>query len=221
MPWSPGLTPLNVAALDPHMISGAVRALLLDPAVTAFLALLFDAPPRLTASRVSLRQTAFPERDVAFLSHTLPLQCVAVTFDLENPGDQEDAPAGEMLVWPGSHHLPDLIWGHEHVTFSEAAARRHRSRSGDSNREKAVRDLLGAREPRRLETSAGTRMIRHANLVHAVTAPEPPWQRRSLTGWYCPAYVSPCYAETVGPRTHTRDGIVFSSGVYPDLDPLD
>ena len=55
----------------------------------------------------------------------------------------------------------------------------------------------------------------------AETAPEPPAQRRSLTAWYCPARVSPCYVESVRARSHSHNEMVFSSGAYPVADPLD
>ena len=71
----------------------------------------------------------------------------------------------------------------------------------------AVRALLHGQEPRRIDASAGKRMIRHANLIHAVAAPEPPLQRRSLTAWYCPSYVAPCYVETTPVRMHALDGL--------------
>jgi hypothetical protein len=63
--------------------------------------------------------------------------------------------------------------------------------------------------------------VRHANLIHWIVAPEPAVQRRSLAAWYCPAYVAPCYQETVRANIHVQNGIAFSSGVYPTLDPLD
>jgi hypothetical protein len=212
--WRPELTERNIAALDPHMLSGDVRALLLDKAVTDFLTVLFEAPPRLTASRAFLREGAPPDRDVAWFGHSLPLQFVAVTFELQ---DCEDGPA---LVWPGSHRLPDLVWGQEHVTLAEA---RRAGASGLeqalAQREQRVRALVHGQEPREIGSAVGRRMVRHANLIHAVTAPEPPRQRRSLTAWYCPSYVSPCYMETTPSLIHEQDGCAFSSGVYPDLDP--
>jgi hypothetical protein len=215
-PWHPALTEQNVAVLDPHMMSRAIRDMLLDKVVIDFLSVLFDARPRLTASRAFLRREAAPERDVAWCAHTLPLQFVAVTFALE------DSVQGPDLVWPGSHRLPDLYWAGEHVSLPEA------NRAGASGLEQAmarredhVRGLVRGQEPRRLEPAAGSRTVRHANLIQAVTAPEPPERRRSLTGWYCPSYVAPCYVETTRARNHVLDECSFSSGVYPAMDPLD
>ena len=216
LPWRPELTEQNTAVLDPHMVSRKIRGLLLDPAVTDFLSLLFDAPPKLTASRGFPRQAAAPERDVAWLAHSLPLQCVAVTFDLE------DSDEGLACVWPGSHRLPDLPWCGQHVTLAEA------KRSGAmgvgqemTRRQERVRALVQDQEPRRLNAFSGTRMIRHVNLIHSVDAPSASQQRRTLTAWYCPSYVTPCYTETKAARVHRHDGHAFCSGAYPDLDPLD
>jgi hypothetical protein len=211
-PWRPELTGQNVAVLDPHMVSRAIRDMLLDKVVTDFLSVLFDARPRLTASRAFLRRESAPERDVAWLAYTLPLQFVAVTFALE------DSVQGPDLVWPGSHRLPDLLWVGEHVSLPEA----NRTAAVDmARREDLVRALVRGQEPRRLEPASGTRTVRHANLIQAVTAPEPPGRRRSVTAWYCPSYVSPCYAETTRARNHVLEESTFSSGIYPAMDPRD
>lgn len=214
-PWRPELTEHRVAALDPHMVSGKIRDLLLDKAVMDFLSLIFEARPRLTASRAFLREAATPDRDAAWHAYTLPLRFVAVTFALE---DSDDGPA---VAWPGSHRLPDLLWTEEHVSLPEA----RRANAVDlhhaiARREQRVRALLHGQDPRRLKSAAGTRTIRHANLIHAVAAPESPSQRRSLTAWYCPSHVAPCHVESTPARTHVQDGFTFSSGVYPALVPL-
>jgi len=215
-PWRPELTEQPVAILDPHMISRAVRDLLLDQTVTDFLSLLFGARPRLTASRGFLRDVAAPERDVAWHAYTLPLNFVAVTFALE------DTPAGPALAWPGSHRLPDLPWPGGHVTFTEAYRDNpHGLDQARAGREAHVRAMLHGQEPRGLTTSLGTRMIRHPNLIHAAEWPAPPSQRRALTAWYCPSYVFPCGRETAPARTHTHQGIEYSSAAYPAMEPLD
>ncbi len=225
LPWRPELTELPVGARDPHMISRKIRDLVLDKSVTDFLTLLFEARPRLTASRAFLREATSPDRDVAWFGHTLPLRFAAVTFTLEDgspEGSPEDLVGGAALAWPGSHRLPDLVWGSEHVNLDEA----RRAGAIDleaalARRETSIRDLLHGQEPRRLHSWAGSRMIRNANLIHAVEAPEPPLQRRTVTAWYCPSHVAPCYMETTGARTHQHGEFAYSSGVYPALDPLD
>ena len=213
-PWRPELTEQSIAALDLHMLSRAIRHLLLDKVLTDFLAMLFGAPPHLIESHAFLRETAPPDRDAATHACSLPLQFVAVTFVLE---DSQEGPA---LTWPGSHRLPDLLWAGQHVSLAEA----RRANAADlpraiARREAHVRGLLHGQEPRRLDAVAGRRIIRHGNLIHAVAAPRPPLQRRTLTAWYCPSYVVPCYLETTRARIHHQDGLAFSSGVYPALDP--
>jgi hypothetical protein len=189
---------------------------LLDPVLTDFLALIFGAPPRLFESRAGLREAAPPDRDDAWHACSLPLQFIAVMFTLE------DSPQGAALAWPGSHRLPDLLWDEEHVSLPEA----RRAGAADlptaiARREARVRGLLHGQEPRQLDAIAGRRTIRHANLIHATAPPPPPAQRRTLTAWYCPSYVVPCYLETTPARTHVQDGLAFLSGVYPALDPSD
>src|SRR5438309_1100353 len=75
-PWRPELTEQPTAVLDPHMISRAIRRLLLDNVLTDFLALIFGAPPRLIESRAGLRDVVPPDRDVAWHACSLPLQLV-------------------------------------------------------------------------------------------------------------------------------------------------
>jgi hypothetical protein len=220
-PWRPDLTELPMAALDPHMVSPAIRHLLLDKVLIDFLAVLFGAPPHLIESRAFLRETAPPDRDVARHACSLPLQFAAVTFALE------DSKEGPALTWPGSHRLPDLLWAGEHVSLPEAFRANAPNPQDAPNLQDAiaqrgarVHGLLHGQKPRRLDAIAGRRAIRHANLIHAVAAPPPPLQRRTLTAWYCPSYVVPCYLETTQARIHARDGVMFSSGVYPALDPV-
>jgi hypothetical protein len=215
-PWRPELTEQSVAALDLHLLSRAIRDLLLDRVLTDFLALILGTPPRLIESRAFLREAAPPDRDVAWHACSLPLQMVAVTFSLE------DSHEGPALAWPGSHRLPDLLWCGEFISVPEA----RRADAPDLQpaitlREARVRGLLHGQEPRRLDAVAGRRSIRHANLIHAVAPPQPPLQRRTLTAWYCPSYVVPCYLETTRARLHVQDGLVFLSGVYPATDPRD
>jgi hypothetical protein len=215
-PWRPELTEQSVAALDLHMLSQPIRQLLLDKVLTDFLALIFGAPPRLIESRAFLREAAPPDRDVAWHACSLPLQMVAVTVALE---DSQEGPAS---AWPGSHRLPDLLWSGEHVSLSEARRAGVRDFSqAVAQRADRVRGLLHGQEPRRLDAVAGRRTIRHANLIHEVNPPRPPLQRRTLTAWYCPSYVVPCYLETTQARVDVRDGLAFSSGVYPAADPRD
>ena len=215
-PWRPELTEQPVAALDPHMFSRRIRDLLLDNAVTRFLTVLFGSRLRLTASKGFLREAATPDRDVAWHAHSLPLQFVAVSFALE------DTDEGAALAWPGSHRLPDLPWPGGHAALSEG--RRANAAGLDQAlawREERVRGLVHGQEPRRHTSRSGTRMIRHANLIHATEPPAPPLQRRTLTAWYCPEFVVPGYMESATTRTHTHHDVAYASGVYPDMDPRD
>lgn len=220
MRWRPELTPHPAAALDPHMVSGAIRDVLLDKAVTDFLTLLFDARPRLFASQAYLRQAAAAERDVATVAVSLPLQFAAVTFALE------DTDRGATLVWPGSHRLPDLPFPGGALSLPEA---RRTGAPGLANaladRPARIAALIAAlapgRSPRLVAASPRARMARHASLIHAAEPPTPPGERRSLTAWYCPAYVVPGYREMVRARTHVWNGVVFSSAFCPGMDPCD
>jgi hypothetical protein len=212
-PWRPELTSRSMAALDPHMFSPAIRDLVLDKQVTDVLSAIFEARPRLTATRAFLRQEAVPDRDVSWFAHTLPLQFIAVTFSLE------DTEANGITIWRGSHRLPDLPWFGDQVSIAEAyRAGAPGLEAALAHREDIVRALVEGREPRTIGVSSASRTIRHANLIHAIRPPEPPGRQRSLTAWFCPSHVAPCYMEAGHARTHLQNGIEFSSGVYPGLD---
>ncbi len=225
LPWTPELTSLPVAALDPHLVSRPIRDLLFSPEIRDTLARIFEAPPRLTASRAWLREDTAPDRDVSWLAHSLPLQCVAVTFSLE-----EEAPF-HLAAWPGSHHWPDILWADLHPSLPEAsrlglaaptaAARRETPAAAAAHRETMVRAAIGERDPVAYEVPPGTALVRHVNLIHTVQPPEPLRQRRVLTAWYCPAHVAPCHAETAPARLLEQDGFIYSSGASPSPDRSD
>ena len=212
--WTPDLVAEPVSVLDPHMVSADIRAIVLDRQVLDFLALLFEAPPRLTASRAGLRAAWSADRDVAWMSHSLPLQAVAVTFCLE------EAPATLSSVWPGTHRLPDLPWPGGHISLPEAR-RMGLTEPDPDARSRAIGDLIAGRGAVAHETTLGFRTIRHANLIHAHRMPDPPGRHLLLTAWYCPSFVVPGYQEAGWARWHERDGGVFASGAYPAMDPAD
>ena len=171
---------------------------------------------RLTASRAWLSPEATPDRDAAWFGHSLPLQFAAVTFVYD------DADPGHVTFWPGSHRLPGQPWPRGHVSLSEARrAGPFDESEARSRREEQLRSLLDTRTAKAVATSAGSRLIRHANLIHSARSPELPERVRSLTAWYCPAYVTPLYMETVHARTHIHETGSFCSGIYPAMDPGD
>lgn len=212
--WTPDLVAEPVSVLDPHMVSAAIRAIVLDRQVLDFLTLIFEAPPRLAASRAGLRQAWPADRDVAWTSFSLPLQTVAVTFCLE------ETPATLNSVWPGTHRLPDVPWPGGHISLPEA--RRIGLTAPDlAAHARAIESLTEGRGQVTHESALGFRTIRHPNVIHTHRAPEPPGRHLLMTAWYCPSFVVPAYQEAGGTRWHERDGGVFASGAYPAMDPAD
>jgi hypothetical protein len=211
-PWDPELVAEPALLLDPHMLSADVRAILLDPQLLEFLTHIFDAPPRLTASRGALRASAGPERDVAWFPHSLPLRFLAVTVCLE------ERTTDLTSVWPGSHHLPDLPFPDE---SPDPLSARQAGEFDPARRASAIERLIQGRLTAAFEMRFTDRVIRHGNLIHMIRPPEPPSRHRMLTAWYCPDHVMPGYVERGGARMHQRDGISFLSGAYPDMDPMD
>ena len=204
--WTPDLTSQAMAALDPHTISPPIRDLLLCQEVRDALASIFDAPPRLTASRAWLREAAAADRDVSWFAHSLPLQCAAVTFSLED-GEPDVAGTYYIAAWPGSHHWPDLPWAGAHPSWSEARRMGLPDLASElAGRESRVRRLIGERDPAAFAVARGTASIRHVNLIYTVQPPEPPLRQRTLTAWYCPSFVVPCHMEQ--PPARPREDMI-------------
>ena len=202
LPWREEMRGHPVSVLDPHMAHAAIRALACDPAVAEALSLLFDAPPRLVASAATLGRALPPSRDVARLALSLPLGGAAVRFSL---GESTE---GKVVVWPASHHLPDLPFADGSLTAPDGQP--------DAAWTGALFALLRDRPALAIPNTAGGRVIRHLALAHAAEAAG---RRATLTAWYCPAHVAPCYQERMPVRWHAQGGMAFASGVYPGMEP--
>ena len=218
--WVPELTPNPATMLDIHYLSKAVRSLILAPPVTGFLTELFDSPLTITASEGELRPVGrLLRQDSTLFGHSAQRLFAGLWFGMDEP------PAGETLqVYPGSHRLPDFRYAGRHKSAEEA---RRMGENDASKQDIAISDLMltairrGGLERRPLIPPYGSVAILHPDLAHESVATAGLAARRGIRAWVCPRYVAPLYAERVATRLHSQDGNAFTSGVYPEWEPLD
>ena len=220
MAWVPELTPEPSAALDIHFQSKAVRSLILAPPVAAFLTELFDSPLLITASEGFLRPVQrLPRQDSALMGHSAQRLVAGLWFGLDDP------PAGEALhVYPGSHRFPDFQYAERYKSAEEA----HRMGIGDVpaqemyNSDRMLTVIRrGGLERRPLVPPYGSIVIHHPDLAYETVATAGLAVRRGIRAWVCPRTVAPLYSERIRTRPHTENGHTFTTGIYPDREPLD
>ncbi len=220
MGWVPELTPHPAAALDVHHLSKAVRSLILAPPVAGFLMQLFDSPLHVTASEGVLRPILrLPRQDSALMGHSAQRLFVGIWFGLDDP------PSGEALhVYPGSHRLPDFKYGERYKSVEEA---RRMAEGGLAEQEARHTEQMltsirrGGLERLPLAPPHGSVVIWHPDLTYEITPAVGLDVRRGIRAWICPRYSTPLYSERIATRLHTQDGHSFTTGIYPEREPLD
>ena len=218
--WVPELPPNPAAVLDIHMLSQAIRRLILAPPVSKFVTALFDSPLLLGRSEGSLRPIPSPPRqDSATVGHTSPRLFAGLWVGLDDP-----ATGSSLFVYPGSHRLPDYKYGGRYKSVEEA----ERMAEGGLEQEAArhTDHLLtsirrGGFERTPVELPFGSVAIMHPDLVHETVGVSGLDVRRTVRAWVCPRDTMPLYAERIPTRRHSEDDYTFISGHYPDLEPLD
>ena len=220
MAWVPELPPNPAAILDIHLLSGAIRALMLAPPIVGFLTALFDSPLLMTASEGVLRPIVRPPRqDSALMAHSSQRLFAGLWCGLDDPA----RPDG-LHVYPGSHLVPEFRYGGLYKSVEEAA------RMGDSElpqqETRHTEQMLtairrGGLERRTLSPPAGSVVILHPDLAYERAPAGGLDVRRAVRAWFCPRHVAPLYAERGGTKLHPQDGHAFTSGVYGEREPLD
>lgn len=220
MAWVPELTPNPAAVLDPHMLSKAIRSLILAAPIAGFLTELFDSPLTVTATEGVLRPISrLPQRDSASFGHSVQRHAATVWIDLD------DSPAGEALyVYPGSHRLPEYLYTGRYKSIEEA---RRMDAQGLAQEESHHSDRLltairrGGLERQPLARSHGSIAILHPDLVYEMAGGGDLSVRRGIRAWIGPRFAAPLYAERTPIKLHTHDRHSFTSGFYADRAPLD
>ena len=220
MVWAPELTPNPAAVLDPHMLSKAIRSLILAAPIAGFLTELFDSPLTVTATEGVLRPIPrLPQRDSASFGHSAQPQSAALWIGLD------DSSSGDALhVYPGSHRLPEYLYAGRYKSAEEAL----RMGNPDVSREQSQHSerLLtairrGGLERRPLSPPHGSIVVLHPDLVYEMAAVGDLSVRRGIRSWIGPRFAAPLYAERMPTRLHAHERHGFTSGVYADRTPLD
>lgn len=224
--WTPKCLELPAKAVEIHARSEAIRDAIFAPAVSEFLAALFERPALATQTLGFWRGSAQDvHQDSAYVGHTSPMQFVASWIALEDvtPG------AGELCYYPGSQTFPDFLYGGEHKTVFDAArsGRPPAELGADQTRHEGSFPHLAAERGLTLETfraKAGDVLIWAADLAHGGRPISSEATRKSVVTHYCPREIAPTYFEQMTGRElrRHRSGHYFTTFVdtiQPRLEP--
>jgi hypothetical protein len=212
-PWVSGVADAPAKALEMHAHSQAVCDVIFSPAISAFLALLFDRRAMATQTLGFYRGSAQgAHQDTAYVTYTLPLQFAASWIALEDVR----AGAGELFYRAGSQRLGDFLYAGEFKAVSEG--QRLRPNWSSRAEEELHRDSLVQRsvqegyDERTFLARKGDVLIWAADLAHGGKPINLERTRRSIVTHYCPAEVAPLYFEG-SPRkiSHHRSGNRFTT----------
>jgi phytanoyl-CoA hydroxylase len=223
MSWRPEMMAVAAKALDIHHFSGAIRRLMFAPAITEFLALIFDNKMLASQSLGFLRGSAQEShQDSAYVTYTLPLKFAASWIALEDVS----IGAGELFYYPGSHRLPDFRYSGRYKSLSEAERM-----GGDQNEMHAQgrQHVNGLDELAKqfglakqvFPAKRGDVLIWHSDLIHGGHPVSEKITRKSIVTHYCPKHVAPLFSETHRLTFHEHDGHLHTSSHYSGVVPLD
>jgi len=221
--WHPDMQVHPAKALDIHHFSLAIRRLMFAPAIADFLGLIFENKVMASQTLGFLRGSAQDShQDSAYVVFSLPRKFAASWVALEDV----TVGAGELFYYPGSHRLPDFIYGGRFKSVSEARrgggsrdavhaeARRHvQSLEPQAERFGLTKQVFAAKK--------GDVLIWHSDLIHGGNPVSREITRKSLVTHYCPKHVSPLFNEQHRAAWYEHDGHVHTTSHYPGLEPSD
>ena len=222
--WRPDINGYPSKALDIHMFSADMRELMFANRVRRFLNILFECQPYASQSLGFLRGSAQEShQDSAYVAYTVPRQFAASWIALEDV----TANAGELFYYPGSHNLPDYLYGKRYKSASEARRNNYPAQALSQE----IREHVASLDSRAAEmgisreafmAKAGDVLIWHADLAHGGLPVSSDVTRKSLVTHYCPRFLSPLYTEAGSRKCHEHpSGGWFTSGIYPGMTPRD
>jgi ectoine hydroxylase-related dioxygenase (phytanoyl-CoA dioxygenase family) len=181
------LAAAEAKVIDVHAHVQEVQQAIFAPAIARFLELVMR-------SRAVAFQTLYFEhgseqgvhQDTAFVYVDPPLEFMASWIALEDI----QAGSGELVYFPGSHRLPDMLFGQppgKALLPGDPAGADYSARLAERCEAAGLR--LEPFRPRRGDT-----LIWAADLVHGGSPRLQPLTRRSLVTHYCPAHRRPPYA---------------------------
>lgn len=214
-PWAPETTESPAKALDIHWLSRPIRDLIFAPAVTEFLALIFENQAFASQTLGFLRGSAqSSHQDSAYVPYTCATSFAASWIALEDVTEG----AGELFYYVGSHRLPDFFYDGEYKSVSEAN-RANASNTLGQQIDAHVRSLdenaarFGLRR-QRLMARQGDALIWHADLVHGGDPISRQITRKSVVTHYCPKHHAPLFCEGRALAVHEHNGHAYTSSLY-------
>jgi phytanoyl-CoA hydroxylase len=208
---SPEVRAEHCKLVDLYARSRAALELALAPRIVRFLRLVFESDPLVFQSLSFERGSEQPiHQDTAYVVVTPPMAFAAAWIALEDvvPG------SGELAYYPGSHRLPEHLFG--------GVRNWNRERDGLAAQERYHEWLLATlaargHERRTLVVRKGDVLFWNADLAHGGTPIRDPGStRRSLVCHYCPASARPYYFGYRPDRRHvgTTSGGRYASAHY-------
>lgn len=199
-PLEPRYRSVPHKVLDLHGYSAAAREVVFNPAVQAFLELLFERPPLAFQSLLFTYGTEQDlHQDTAYVVLRSPMEFVGCWIALEDvePG------SGELQYYEGSHRIPEFLW------FDRARAKPY-DLEDDSEFLRWVREEPARRGLPlvRFTPRKGDALLWHADLVHGGSKVEAEGTtRKSFVTHLCPRDVDPEYFGTVRHSEKLRHGL--------------
>jgi len=179
----------RVKLVDAYALSGAALQAAFAERVQRFLRLVLDDELLLFQSLSFARGSEQPvHQDTAYVVVTPPLSFVAAWIALEDVR----AGSGELVYYPGSHRLPDHLFGGAYKNWN-------RERDGLEAQERFHAELLArcaahGLAPATFLPARGDVLFWSADLAHGGTPIlDARSTRRSLVCHYCPASAQPYY----------------------------
>jgi hypothetical protein len=210
---APELAREHVKLVDAYALSRAALEAAFSPSIRAFLQLLFEDEALLFQSLSFERGSEQPvHQDTAYVVVSPPLAFAAAWIALEDVR----AGSGELVYYPGSHRLPDHLFGGEQKNWN-------RERHGLAEQERFHRELLArcaahGLAPATFLPARGDVLFWSADLAHGGTPiRDARLTRASLVCHYCPGSAMPYYFHHRPERRAAREhapGARYASSHY-------
>ena len=182
--------------IDVHASLAPVQSAIFAPGLTRFLELVMRSPLMAFQTLYFERGSEQPaHQDTAFVQVKPPLEFMASWIALEDIHEG----CGELMYYPGSHRLPDQLFGKRQTKALPAGDAAVPTYSQDlAARCESAGHRLQLFRPRR-----GDALLWAADLAHGGAPRTNALTRRSLVTHYCPAHRRPGYAR--GPFSRPRE----------------
>ncbi len=216
--WDARVESNPAKALDFHWLSEEIRDLIFAPPVREFLELVFERRAMATQSLTFLRGSGQGyHQDTLYVPFSLPTQFVASWIALEDvqPG------GGELTYFPGSHRLPDFLFGGKFKTLWDAQRilRRNslREEMADYSQRLEQRSAEAGLAPAKFMAKKGDVLLWHADLAHGGLPISNEATRQSVVTHYCPQEVASLTFERGRTARRNHKNIAwYATGYYAE-----